>query len=139
MLNAIQISERQWHDAEFVLARARERERNLRLARARRGKDGIYLSDEAQRDRDAKYDRMHPKPKGNPECATPEAFDAAGDWLPHLASRIPARQSEQAHLLLENGLANKARRQAWCGILARPLDCITKPASSPGSRSIFGL
>jgi len=97
----------------------------MRLARARRERDGgEYVSAEAERERDAKYDRAHPKPKGNPERATPKAFDANGQWLPKLASRISARQSEQAHLLLENGLPGNARRQAWCGILARRIDCI---------------
>lgn len=122
MASAIQISERQWHDPAFVSSR--ERARNMRLSRARRKENESVISDAEQRALDAKYDRAHPKPKGNPERAIPKAFDAAGEWLPHLASRIPARQSEQARLLLENGLKNKARRQAWCGILARPIDCV---------------
>lgn len=123
MSSTIQNSEQLWHDASFVLSQ--ERARNMRFARARRKlDDGEYVSAESERERDAKYDRAHPKPKGNPERATPKAFDANGEWLPHLASRISPRQSEHAHLLLENGLKGKARRQAWCGILARPMDCV---------------
>lgn len=122
MSSATLISEQLWHDAGFVSSR--ERTRNLRLARARRDGNEVLISDEEQRARDAKYDRSHPKPKGNPERAIPRAYDAAGEWLPHLAARIPARQSEHARLLLENGLKGKARRQAWCGVLARPMDCI---------------
>lgn len=125
MSSATLVSERLWHDASFVSSR--ERARNLRLARARRNEKEIVISDEEQRALNAKYDRTHPKPKGNPERAIPRAFDEAGEWLPHLAARIPARQSEQARLLLENGLKGKARRQAWCGILARPVDCIENP------------
>jgi len=124
-LGTAQNSERLWHDAGFVSSR--ERARNLRRARTRRKECEIVISDEEQRVLDAKYDRAHPKPKGNPERAIPKAFDANGDWLPHLASRIPARQSEQARLLLENGLKSKARRQAWCGVLARPIDCVENP------------
>lgn len=123
MSSAIQNSEQLWHDPSFTLRR--ERARNMRFARARREPDGgEYVSAEAERERDAKYDRAHPKPKGNPEQATPKAFDANGEWLPRLASRISPRQSEQAHLLLENGLPGNARRQAWCGILARRIDCV---------------
>ncbi|MGC1105472.1 MAG: hypothetical protein WA876_02960 [Candidatus Acidiferrales bacterium] len=125
MSSAIHISERQWHDPAFVSSRVRAR--NLRLARARRKETEIVISDAEQRALDARYDRAHPKPKGNPERAIPKAFDGNGDWLPHLASRIPAHQSEQARLLLENGLKGKARRQAWCGLLARPMDCIENP------------
>lgn len=121
-MQAILNSERQWHDAGFVSSR--DRVRNLRFARARRKENEVVISDEEQRKADAKYDRTHPKPKGNPERAIPRAYDAAGEWLPHLAARIPARQSEHARLLLENGLKGKARRQAWCGVLARPMDCI---------------
>lgn len=125
MSSAIQNSEQLWHDASFTLRR--ERERNLRFSRARRRKAETgeqYVSDEAGRERDSKYDRAHPKPKGDPTRAVPKAFDEAGEWLPQLASRISPRQSEQAHLLLEQGLKGKARRQAWCGILARPKDCV---------------
>lgn len=127
MSSAIQHSERIWHDAGFVSAR--ERARKLRLSRTRRKAeaDEVCISDAEQRERDARYDRAHPKPKGNAERAIPKAFDAAGDWLPHLGSRIPSWQSEQARLLLENGLKGKARRQAWCGILARPVDCVENP------------
>jgi hypothetical protein len=125
--SAIQNSEQIWHEAFFTSRR--ERARNMRLARMRRKDGEEYVCDEAEfeRSRDAKYDRAHPRPKGNLERALPQAFDASGEWLPHLAARIPLRQSEQAHLLLENGLAGKARRQAWCGILARRLDCVENP------------
>lgn len=128
MSGAIQNSEKLWHDASFTLRR--ERARNMRFARTLKERSGSeYASAEAEveRERDAKYDRAHPKPKGNLERAIPKAFDAAGEWVPHLASRIPARQSEQAHLLLANGLKGKARRQAWCGILARRIDCVENP------------
>jgi len=123
--SAIQNSEQLWHDVSFT--QRRERARNMRFARARRERDGDggdYVSAEAERERDAKYDRAHPKPKGNPERAFPKAFDEAGEWVPHLASRLSSRQSEHAHLLLENGLPGKGRRQAWCGILARRKDCV---------------
>jgi len=120
---AIQNSEQLWHDVSFTLRR--ERARNMRFSRARRERDdGEYVSAEGERDRDAKYDRAHPKPKGNPERAVPKAFDEAGEWMSHLASRLSSRQSEHAHLLLENGLPGKARRQAWCGLLARRIDCV---------------
>lgn len=125
MPTAIHNSEGLWHDVNFV-SRC-DRERNLRFARTRRKADDNYVSDEQQREQDAKYDRAHPKPQGDLSRAIPKAFDADGDWLPHLASRIPTRQSEQARLLLENCLKGKARRQAWCGILARPIDCIENP------------
>ncbi|MGH9780305.1 MAG: hypothetical protein ACRD33_00675 [Candidatus Acidiferrales bacterium] len=96
----------------------------MRFSRARRKEQDFYVSDEAGRDRDARYDRAHPKPKGDAARAIPKAFNEAGEWIPHLASRIPQQQSEQARLLLENGLKGKARRQAWCGILARRMDSV---------------
>lgn len=125
MSSAIQNSEKLWHDASFTLRR--ERSRNMRLARTlkeRCGGQHVSVEAEVERERDAKYDRAHPKPRGNPERAMPLAFDERGEWMPYIASRIPPRQSEQAHLLLENGLKGKARRQAWCGILARRLNCV---------------
>jgi hypothetical protein len=122
--SAIQNSEQIWHEAFFTLRR--ERARNMRLARMRRKDGEEYVCDEGEfeRERDAKYDCAHPRPKGNPERALPQAFDANGECVPHLAAQIPPRQFEQAHLLLENGLVGKARRQAWCGILGRRLDCV---------------
>jgi hypothetical protein len=112
-----------WHDASFISRR--ERQRNMRQARARRN-EGQYVSEEREYDllRDRKHDRAHPKPKGDPGRAVPLAFDAGGDFLPELGKRIPPHQAEQAHLLLENGLSSKARRQSWCGLIGRRLNCI---------------
>ncbi len=119
-------SESIWHDPSFVSRR--ERERNLRFARAR-CRDGEYVSPEREAEvlRDARYDSAHPKPKGDPSRRMPLAFDEHGVFIPALTSRMSPQQAEQAHLLLENGLVGKARRHAWCGLVGRRKDCIENP------------
>jgi hypothetical protein len=122
----VQDAERSWHDSSFVSRR--EHARNLRLARKRRGPGAeISAEREYEKRRDLKYDHLHPPPKGDPSRAVPQAFDESGVLRPELRKRLSPRQADQAHLLLEYGLGGKARRQAWCCIIARPLDCTANP------------
>lgn len=121
-------SERLWHDPSFVTKW--ERQRNLRYAHKRcreRDDGGEYHSPEREADlaREQRYARSVGKPAGDPSRAVPLAFDKSGKFVPSVAHRIPPRQAKQAVLLAENGLVSKARRQAWCGVIGRPLDCIS--------------
>ena len=68
--------------------------------------------------------RKLPKP-GDPSRAVPLAFDERGDFVGPLRDRIPERQARQARLLFEQGFSGKARRQAWCGLIARRRDCFS--------------
>jgi hypothetical protein len=122
--------ESQWHDVTFVSGR--ERQRNLRFSRKRRKEregDEEFCSSE----RDADIDRERPalsrqkrnRKPGDPSRAVPLAFDERGEFVEPLRGRIPERQARQARLLLEQGLKGKARRQAWCGLIARRRDCFS--------------
>jgi len=66
--------------------------------------------------------------KGDPTHALPRAFDEQGVLVPQVVARISPRQAEQAKLLFANRLANKARRHAYCRIIARPKDCLKNSA-----------
>lgn len=119
-----------WHDVSFVTKR--ERQRNLRLSRKRwRGLDdgGQYASpdreNDLQRERPALQRQKRNRKSGDPSRAVPLAFDACGKFVEPLRGRIPERQASQARLLLEQGLAGKARRQAWCGLIGRRRDCLS--------------
>jgi hypothetical protein len=123
-------TERLWHDPSLVLPR--ERQRNLRHARLRRKQSESgeeYCSPERQadleRERPALSRQIRNRASGDPSRAVPLAFDERGDFVAPLAGRVPERQAEQARLLLESGLAGKARRQAWCRLIGRRRDCFS--------------
>lgn len=125
-------SEAVWHDPSFV--RKRERDRNLRFARKRRNwnptqHDPEYSSPEREsdldRERPALRRQVRDRKPGDPSRASPIAFDDRGNFVEPLRGRIPERQAQQARLLLEQGLTGKARRQAWCGLIARRRDCFS--------------
>jgi hypothetical protein len=115
--------------ADVTLITPRERKRNLRLARLRSREEAPYCSPERQADllseRPALVRQMRNKKPGDPSRSVPLAFDENGNFLAPLTRKIPPRQASQAHLLLELGLPGKARRQAWCSLIARRRDCIS--------------
>jgi len=121
--------ERRWHEPSFVLPRARARNLRLSRNRHRRGNSEEYRSPEHDYDLQlerpalARQARNH-KP-GDPSRAVPLAFDVHGNVVESLRGRIPERQATQSRLLLEQGLTGKARRQAWCGLIARRRDCFS--------------
>src|SRR5260370_25473968 len=122
--------ESQWHDVTFVSER--ERQRNLRFSRKRRkeseGNEEFCSSEregDLERERPALRRQLRNLKPGDPSRAVPLAFDERGDFVEPLRGRIPERQAQQARLLLEQGLAGKARRQAWCGLVARRRDCFS--------------
>lgn len=129
MLEGTQV-ESQWHDVSFVASRVRAR--NLRFARQRRNArrpDESYISLQREADliaeRPALRRQVRDNKPGDPSRAVPLAFDERGNFVGPLRGRIPERQAQQARLLLEQGLAGKARRQAWCGLIARRRDCFS--------------
>jgi hypothetical protein len=124
------VPESAWHDLSFVTKR--ERERNLRFARKRHKQLEVgeeFCSQERncdlEREKPALQRQKRNRKPGDPSRAVPLAFDERGDFVEPLRGRIPERQAEQAHLLLEQGLAGKARRQAWCGLIGRRRDCFS--------------
>lgn len=115
--------------ADVTLVTPRERRSNLRRARLRKKEEEPYFSPERQADliseRPALARQKRNKKPGDPSRSVPLAFDELGNFVKPLAGRIPARQATQAHLLLELGLSGKARRQAWCSLVARRRDCFS--------------
>jgi hypothetical protein len=115
--------------ADITLVTPRERARNRRQARHRNRYSEPYSSPERQgdleRERPALARQKRNKKAGDPSRSVPLAFDENGNFLEPLARKIPPRQAEQAHLLLEFGLSGKGRRQAWCGLVARRRDCFS--------------
>jgi hypothetical protein len=123
-------NERLWHDPSFVLPR--ERQRNCRLARKRRKAhraDEEFVSFQREKDlaaeRPALRRQVRNRKPGDPSRAVPLAFDERGNLVEPLRGRIPEWQVKQARLLLEQGLIGKARRQAWCCLIARRRDCFS--------------
>jgi hypothetical protein len=112
---SLAVLEHRSHDVTFITKR--ERDRALRRARKSRP-DSAWRSGS-----DRSSAKPKEKPKGDRARAIPVAFDKAGVFLPELVARLSARQAEQAHLLLENGLPSKARRHAWCCQIGRKLKC----------------
>jgi len=114
---------------EITLTTPRQRRRNLRLARLRGREESPYLSPEREedfeRERPALIRQKRNRKPGDPSRSVPLAFDEAGNFLPPLIGKIPVRQANQARLLLELGLSGKARRQAWCSLVARRRDCFS--------------
>jgi hypothetical protein len=109
-----------------------ERNRNLRRARNRIKQAERYHSVERENDlvleRPALVRQLRNRKAGDASRAVPLAFDERGEFVEPLRSRIPRekqRQAWQAKLLLEQGLTGKARRQAWCGLIARRRDCFS--------------
>jgi len=125
-----QVVEAVWHDVSFVMKR--QREKNLRFARKRRRAfetrsefSSPARQSDLERERPALRRQIRNHKPGDPSRAVPLAFDKCGNFLEPLRRRIPVRQARQAHLLLELGLTGKARRQAWCGLIARRRDCFS--------------
>ena len=114
---------------DVTLITPRQRRRNIRLARLRTREELPYCSPERQadfqRERPALVRQMRNKKPGDPSRSVPLAFDEAGNFVAPLSGKIPPRQASQAHLLLELGLPGKARRQAWCCLIARRRDCFS--------------
>jgi hypothetical protein len=114
---------------DVTMTTPRQRRRNLRLARLRNREEVPYCSldrqTDFQRERPALVRQMRNKKPGDPSRSVPLAFDETGNFLAVLAEKIPLRQASQAHLLLEFGLAGKARRQAWCCLIGRRRDCFS--------------
>jgi len=115
--------------ADVTLVTTRQRRANLRVARLRNRDLEPYSSPARQadfkRERPALVRQMRNKKPGDPSRAVPLAFDESGNFVERLAGKIPPRQATQAHLLLEFGLSGKARRQAWCCLIARRRDCFS--------------
>jgi hypothetical protein len=105
------------------------RNRNLRLARKRVKESEPYCSSDREndcvRERPALVRQMRNKKAGDASRAVPLAFDERGSFVEPLRGRVPERQARQAKLLLEQGLSGKARRQSWCGLIARKRDCFS--------------
>jgi len=76
--------------------------------------------------------------KGDPTRALPRAFDEQGVLSPHVLARISPRQAEQATLLFANR-PGKARRHAYCLIIARLKDCLESQAHKFFERQPCGL
>lgn len=106
-----------------------QRNRNLRLARKRAKEQEQYVSSAREADfvteRPALVRQMRNKKAGDASRAVPLAFDEHGNFSEPLAGKLGPRQAKHAHLLLQLGLAGKARRQAWCGLIARRRDCFS--------------
>jgi len=115
--------------ADFTPTSPSERRRNLRASSERRRQEQPYQSPEREADltseRPALVRQMKNKKPGDPSRSVPLAFDEYGEFAAPLIGRVPQRQAEQSHLLLELGLPGKARRQAWCGLIARRRDCFS--------------
>jgi hypothetical protein len=107
----------------------RERRRNLRQARARSRESNTYVSSEQEQrssgERRALARQIRNRTPGDPSRAVPMAFDQDGNFVEPLRGRVPVKQATQARLLLEQGLAGKARRQAWCCLIGRRRDCFS--------------
>jgi hypothetical protein len=122
------VPESVWHDPSFVSKR--ERARNMRVARKRQGaleNEEEFSSPEREADlvieRPALQRQKRNRKPGDPSRAVPLAFDEHGDFMEPLRGRVPEKQAIQSRLLREKGLAGKARRQAWCGLIGRRRDC----------------
>jgi hypothetical protein len=129
-------SESAWHDPAFVERWKSERRRRFERKILRESKPSRSWREEPYESQDRAIDlereefggahrHAQQKPKGDPSRAVPLAFDERGDFVEPLRERIPERQASQARLLLEQGLAGKARRQAWCGLVGRRRDCFS--------------
>jgi hypothetical protein len=104
-----------WHSPNFVLGYAERRKRRFSSERAQ----------DLRQERKALSRQVQAKKRGDRSRAVPIAFDERGNFVEPLRGRIPERQASQARLLLEQGLAGKARRQAWCGLIGRRRDCFS--------------
>jgi len=115
--------------ADFTFTSPGQRKRNLRASSDRRKEEQPYVSPAREGDlageRPALVRQIRNKRPGDPSRSVPMAFDERGEFSAPLAGKVPKRQAEQAHLLLELGLPGKARRQAWCGLIARRRDCFS--------------
>jgi hypothetical protein len=128
-------TERRWHDPAFVARWHAQREKKFdpldsfwRDPRFSRNEDGVLdggRSEDLRRERKALSRQVRDRKPGDPSRALPLAFDAAGHFVEPLRGKIGARNATQSRLLLEQGLTGKARRQAWCGLIARRRDCFS--------------
>lgn len=82
-------------------------------------------SKDLRRERKALVRQIKNQKPGDPSRAVPLAFDECGEFVEPLRGRVPEKQATQARLLLELGMKGKARRQAWCGVIARRRDCFS--------------
>ncbi len=94
-----------------------------RCQRNERGELDGGRSRNVRRERPSLVRQIRNRPAGDPSRSVPLAFDERGNFVEPIRGRIPERQARQSKLLLEQGLLGKARRQAWCGLIARRRDC----------------
>jgi hypothetical protein len=87
--------------------------------------ESLERQSDNERERPALSRQIRNKKSGDASRAVPLAFDERGKFVEPLRGRVPERQGQQAKLLLEQGLIGKARRQAWCGLIARRRDCFS--------------
>lgn len=127
-------AERRWHDPSFVSGWRADRERrfdsrsifeNPLYDRNELGELDGGRSRDVRRERKVLSRQVRNRKPGDPSRAVPLAFDERGNFVEPLRKRIPERQAKHARLLLEQGLIGKARRQAWCNLIARRRDCFS--------------